>query len=91
MPPIDLGNFAQDSNNPMKPMEMASAFSPMTALFNISGQPAASVPIHWNENNLPIGLQLITNSFEEQKLLNVARNIEETINYSESPEKWWLK
>jgi hypothetical protein len=34
---------------------------------------------------------LITNSFEEQKLLNVARNIEETINYSETPEKWWLK
>ena len=31
------------------------------------------------------------NWLNEQKLLNVARNIEETINYSETPEKWWLK
>ena len=58
---------------------------------NLAGLPGISIPFANDENNLPIGLQLITNSFEEQKLLNVARNIEETINYSETPEKWWLK
>jgi aspartyl-tRNA(Asn)/glutamyl-tRNA(Gln) amidotransferase subunit A len=62
-----------------------------TVPVNLAGLPGVSIPFANDENNLPIGLQLITNSFEEQKLLNVARNIEETINYSETPEKWWLK
>ena len=62
-----------------------------TVPVNLAGLPGISIPYANDENNLPIGLQLITNSFEEQKLLNVARNIEETINYSETPEKWWLK
>ncbi len=62
-----------------------------TVPVNLAGLPGISIPFANDENNLPIGLQLITNAFEEQKLLNVARNIEETINYSETPEKWWLK
>ena len=62
-----------------------------TVPVNLAGLPGISIPFANDENNLPIGLQLITNSFEEQKLLNVARNIEETINYSETPQKWWLK
>ena len=62
-----------------------------TVPVNLAGLPGISIPFANDENNSPIGLQLITNSFEEQKLLNVARNIEETINYSETPEKWWLK
>ena len=62
-----------------------------TVPVNLAGLPGISIPYANDENNLPIGLQLITNSFEEQKLLNVAKNIEETINYSETPEKWWLK
>ena len=62
-----------------------------TVPVNLAGLPGISIPYANDENNLPIGLQLITNSFEEQKLLNVAKNIEETINYAETPEKWWLK
>ena len=62
-----------------------------TVPVNLAGLPGISIPYANDENNLPIGLQLITNSFEEQKLLNVAKNIEETINYLETPEKWWLK
>jgi len=62
-----------------------------TVPVNLAGLPGISIPYANDENNLPIGLQLITNSFEEQKLLNVAKNIQETINYSETPEKWWLK
>ena len=62
-----------------------------TVPVNLAGLPGISIPYANDENNLPIGLQLITNSFEEQNLLNVAKNIEETINYSETPEKWWLK
>ena len=62
-----------------------------TVPVNLAGIPAISIPFTNDENNLPIGLQIITNSFEEQKLLNIAKNIEETIQYKEVPEKWWVK
>ena len=81
MPPIDLGSFAQDANNPMKPMKMAAEFSPMTALFNISGQPAASVPIHWNANNLPIGVQLVSKFGDEAMIFQLAQQMENEVNW----------
>ena len=60
-----------------------------TVPVNLAGVPAISIPFANDENNLPIGLQIITNSFEEQKLLNIAKNIQDTINYSHKPNKWW--
>ena len=57
---------------------------------NLAGIPGISIPFSNDEKNLPIGLQLITNSFEEQKLLNIAKNIEETVQYKATPEKWWI-
>ena len=60
-----------------------------TVPVNLAGIPAISIPFANDENNLPIGLQIITNSFEEQKLLNIAKNIQDTISYSHKPNKWW--
>ena len=60
-----------------------------TVPVNLAGIPAISIPFANDENNLPIGLQLITNSFEEQKLLNIAKNVQDTINYNHKPNKWW--
>ena len=62
-----------------------------TVPVNLAGIPAISVPFVNDENNLPIGLQLITNSFEEQKLLNIAKNVQDTINYAPNLDKWWIK
>ena len=42
-----------------------------TVPVNIAGLPAISLPCGTDENNLPIGLQLIANKFEEQTLFNV--------------------
>jgi aspartyl-tRNA(Asn)/glutamyl-tRNA(Gln) amidotransferase subunit A len=60
-----------------------------TVPVNLAGIPGISIPFANDEKNLPIGLQLITDSFKEQKLLNIAKNIEETVQYKEIPEKWW--
>ncbi len=62
-----------------------------TVPVNLAGIPGISLPFANDEKNLPIGLQLITNSFEEQKLLNIAKNIEETVQYQAVPEKWWTQ
>jgi amidase len=83
MPPIDIGSFAQDKNNPMAPMEMASKFSPTTAVFNISGQPAASMPIHWNEEGLPIGVQFVSKFGDEAILFQLGAQMEKAVGWQQ--------
>jgi amidase len=44
---------------------------------NIAGLPAASVPLHWSEDGLPIGVQLIAAAGGEPLLLRVSAQLEE--------------
>jgi amidase len=39
--------------------EHVFGFIPYTPLFNMTGQPAMSVPLYWNEAGLPIGMQFL--------------------------------
>lgn len=82
-PPVSLGEMKQDATNPFKPMEEAAKFSPMTALFNISGQPAASVPLYWNADGLPIGVQISARMGDENTILQLAQQFEHTVKWQE--------
>ncbi len=53
------------------------AFSPFTPLFNITGQPAMSVPLFWDKQGLPIGMQFAGRLGEEKTLLQLASQLEE--------------
>lgn len=44
---------------------------------SIAGLPSLSIPMGLSENNLPLGLQLAANRFEENKLINVAEQLEQ--------------
>ena len=50
--------------------------SPITALFNMTGLPAMSVPLHWNKDGLPIGVQFASSFGAEDKLLALAGQLE---------------
>ena len=54
-----------------------------TVSVNIAGVPAISLPAGVDKNNLPIGMQLIGNSFEEEKILNAAYKFEQKLNFRE--------
>lgn len=49
-----------------------------TAPFNLSGQPALSLPVGLDRNGLPIGVQLAGRMYQEGSILAVARRLEET-------------
>jgi amidase len=53
------------------------AFYPFTPIFNISGQPAMSVPLYWDANGLPIGIQFAGRFGEEASLLQLAHQLEQ--------------
>lgn len=57
-----------------------------TVTVNIAGLPALSIPCGYDDKGLPIGLQLIGDKFEEQKLLNTAYAYEKILGGFRSPE-----
>ncbi len=50
--------------------------TPNTMLFNMTGQPAMSVPLHWNAGGLPIGVQFVGRFGAEATLFSLASQLE---------------
>ena len=48
-----------------------------TMPFNLTGQPAMSVPLHWSAAGLPIGVQIVARSGDEATLLRLAAQLEQ--------------
>lgn len=57
-------------------LERYHSYSPFTALFNASGQPAMSVPLSWSSNGLPMGAHFAGRFGEESTLLALAAQLE---------------
>lgn len=75
-PPPLLTEFEHVEGNPSAPMRRAGRFCPFTPAFNMSGQPAISLPLHWNADGLPIGVQLVAAYGREDVLFRVAAQLE---------------
>ena len=58
-------------------------FTPYTPLFNVTGQPAMSVPLCWNDDGLPIGMQFVGRYGDEATLLRLAGQLEKAQPWSE--------
>jgi amidase len=78
LPPAEIGAMGTGrEENPLLPIVRATPYAIFTAGFNASGQPAISLPLHWSEEGLPIGVQLVAAYGRENLLLRVASQLEE--------------
>jgi amidase len=83
-PPAELGTIGTGhEENPYAPIERAIPYAAFTAGFNATGQPAISLPLHWSEAGLPIGVQLVADMGREDLLLRVAAQLEEAAPWAE--------
>jgi amidase len=77
LPPVPIG--WQDDGPPgaVEQLRRNARFTPFTAVANVTGLPAMSVPLHWNEEGLPIGVQAIGGPAADAVLLRLAAQLEE--------------
>ena len=75
-PPATLGTFDSLPNDPLAGFYRSFEFVPFTPVCNVTGQPAMSVPLHWNAEGLPIGLHFIGRYGDEATLFRLAAQLE---------------
>lgn len=77
IPPTKLGAFEATADDPDRWIRTALSFVAFTRAQNITGQPAMSVPLFWNEENVPIGVQFAGRFGDEATLFRLAAQLEQ--------------
>jgi amidase len=87
-PPLPVGAI-RDDDDPARDFEAQKRFTPFTAAFNVTGQPALSLPLATTPDGLPVGVMLVGRSAGEAALLALAAQVEAAAPWADRhPEGW---
>jgi amidase len=86
--PAPVGGM-RDDEDPAADFEAQKRFTPYTSPYNMTGQPAVSLPLHWTDDGLPVGIQLVARPMHESTLLGLAAQLETARPWAQRhPEVW---
>jgi amidase len=80
-PPPRLGWFTEAG--PAHEGRRIASFIPYTAQFNMTGQPAVSLPLHWTADGLPVGVQFVAAYGREDVLVRLAAQLEQAAPWAD--------
>ncbi|MEU6717293.1 amidase [Nonomuraea sp. NPDC046802] len=83
LPPPKLGVLSATRGEQKAAVETMVEIVRFTAQFNYTGQPAISLPMHWNAEELPVGVQLVAAYGREDLLIRVASQLEEAKSWAD--------
>jgi amidase len=92
LPPRPIGWFcgtAEDPVDPAEDFERQKRFTPFTAVYNATGQPAASLPLHWTADGLPVGVMLVGRPAGEAALLALSAQLEAAAPWADRHPAMW--
>ncbi|MCI8587092.1 MAG: Asp-tRNA(Asn)/Glu-tRNA(Gln) amidotransferase subunit GatA, partial [Clostridia bacterium] len=78
--PTTAFKIGEKSNNPLE-MYLSDI---CTVSINIAGLPGISIPVGVDKDNMPIGMQIIGNRFQEETILNVAYAMEQKLKFRDN-------
>jgi amidase/6-aminohexanoate-cyclic-dimer hydrolase len=77
LPPVRLGELNSMSGDLSYIPQALQRYMPGTAMYNMSGQPAMSVPLAWNKAGLPLGMMFAARFGDEATLFRLAAQLEQ--------------
>ena len=80
-PPPELGHLVGGDDRERR--DRLAATIPLTPQFNVTGQPAISLPLHWTSDGVPIGVQLVAATGREDLLFRLASQLETAMSWSD--------
>ncbi len=80
-PPAQLGWLDMNSDDMRAYALRFSSYSGFCSLFNATGQPSISVPVHHSDDGLPIGIMFSAGWGEDAVLLQLARQFENVVQW----------
>jgi amidase len=83
LPPQAGAILAAQHAAPDQPVLDVVASVSFTAFGNVSGLPAVSLPLHWTDEGVPVGVQLTAGPWQEASLISLAAQLEQAMPWSE--------
>jgi len=74
--PVRIGEIDACSDDPWEDFRRSGQFTPYTAVFNVTGQPAISLPLFHGDDGLPLGVHIAGRPADEATLLSLAAQLE---------------
>jgi amidase len=89
-PPVPVGWFGE-GGDPAEDFLRQERFTPFTAVYNVTGQPAVSVPMHWTDGDptLPIGVMLAGRPADEATLISLSAQLEDAVPWVDRHPPGW--
>jgi amidase len=87
LPPRPVGYF--DEVDPAENFERQKRFARFVALYNVTGQPAVNVPLHWTADGLPIGVMLAGRMGDEGTLISLSAQLEQARPWQDRHPPLW--
>lgn len=77
-----IGELVATEDDPARGLTGSVPYSAYTSVFNMTGQPAISLPVHRTDESLPVGAQLVADYGREDLIVQVASQLEEACAWS---------
>jgi amidase len=81
--PPRIGELEPPADDPFATQERTGQLVPFTTHFNVTGQPAISLPLHFSAAGLPVGVQIVAAYGREDLLIQVAAQLEEAVPWAD--------
>jgi len=86
-PPAPLGVLSLSPKDMQTFTKEITEFSPFTAIYNVTGQPSMSAPLHWTPDGLPVGVMFSARFGDEATLFRLAAQLEKARPWAEQRPK----